>query len=286
MPEKCRWYCVTSVLLCLLLAGCSGQFLFRNIDWFVRDYVDDYVSLTDAQEEILDEEVHRIQRWMIHHAVAEYIRFLDQLSGLNPAEISSGEFSSLRQQTLVFTRTLMKQAAPAITRLSETFTPEQSQQFISALHQRHHDLNKKYLFGTAEELREKAEKRIRERLETWLGDLTPEQNQTIRVWINHNDMNSRTWRTWQHKLEAEAQSLMDQRKKPASFQARLNDLLQNTESYYPPGFRRLVEHNQRTSQTYLLQIIHQMTPAQTKHFRQEIQDWKDIALEIQNTVIK
>lgn len=179
----------------------------------------------------------------------------------------------------------MKQGSPAMTRLSETFTETQVQQFITALHQRHHTLNEKYLRGTPDTLQTNAETRVRERLETWLGDLTPAQIQIIRVWINHNNMDLYEWRSWQNRVETEAQLLMTLRRKPVAFHTRLDDLLQNTESYYPPCFRALIEHNEQTSHTYLLQIIHQMTPAQTAHFREEIQDWKEIALDIQNMVI-
>lgn len=69
----------------------SGMFrsvLFRHVDWVVRDYVDDYVSLTDVQEDMLDEEVYKLQRWMIDHAMTQYIRFLDQLLALDPTALS------------------------------------------------------------------------------------------------------------------------------------------------------------------------------------------------------
>ncbi|MDF4503911.1 hypothetical protein P3394_20015, partial [Vibrio parahaemolyticus] len=31
-------------LLVILLAGCTKKFLYSNIDWFVIEYLDDYVS--------------------------------------------------------------------------------------------------------------------------------------------------------------------------------------------------------------------------------------------------
>ncbi|MFV8386495.1 hypothetical protein ACNO5E_20550, partial [Vibrio parahaemolyticus] len=42
-------------LLVILLAGCTKKFLlYSNIDWFVIEYLDDYVSLNDEQETLLE----------------------------------------------------------------------------------------------------------------------------------------------------------------------------------------------------------------------------------------
>ncbi|TOB62022.1 hypothetical protein CGK02_14455, partial [Vibrio parahaemolyticus] len=40
-------------LLVILLVGCTKKFLYSNIDWFVIEYLDDYVSLNDEQETLL-----------------------------------------------------------------------------------------------------------------------------------------------------------------------------------------------------------------------------------------
>ena len=44
----------------LALTGCSSKFAYNNFDWLVYWYVDDYVELTNEQEDLFDV---KIDRW-------------------------------------------------------------------------------------------------------------------------------------------------------------------------------------------------------------------------------
>ena len=67
-----------------LLVGCGTKFVYHNLDWFVIDYIEDYVDLTKEQKTILSERIVNISQWHKQQEIPLYVQQLDKLSQITP----------------------------------------------------------------------------------------------------------------------------------------------------------------------------------------------------------
>ena len=63
----------------LLLVGCSTKFTYNNLDWLIHWYVDDYVELSDRQENLFDEHFANWLNWHRSEELAKYVKHLKSL---------------------------------------------------------------------------------------------------------------------------------------------------------------------------------------------------------------
>jgi len=65
--------------LVLLLSGCSTKFVYKNLDWLVYWYVDDFVELSDEQERMVDVKLATWLEWHKNTEIPKYVAHLNEL---------------------------------------------------------------------------------------------------------------------------------------------------------------------------------------------------------------
>ncbi|MBE8572014.1 hypothetical protein IQR33_20895, partial [Vibrio sp. OPT46] len=71
-----------------MLAGCAKKFLYSNIDWFVLDYLEDYVSLQGEQKVLVEERLLLLADWHKKEELPLYIEHLKDLERLKASDIT------------------------------------------------------------------------------------------------------------------------------------------------------------------------------------------------------
>ena len=75
-----RFRLIIFLLLTSLLMGCGVKFFYRNLDFFIPWYVDDFVELNNLQEDYLDKVISKHQSWHRKEQLPEYINLLENLA--------------------------------------------------------------------------------------------------------------------------------------------------------------------------------------------------------------
>jgi hypothetical protein len=88
------------------------------------------------------------------------------------------------------------------------------------------------------------------------------------------------WIEHQTKMRIQINDLLAKRSDKGYFESKLNQMLFNSESFFDDGLQQKLQFNKQVNDRYLVQILHSTTPKQIKFYRQELQDWKEIALDI------
>ena len=132
------------MLFCLLMTGCSRQFFYHHIDWFVIEYIDDYVDLTDAQEDLIRQQVNAFSHWFEQDEVSQYISHLDELIALNPKTFDIAMLRAQKQKIEMHTQRILAQLSPDLVTLAAGLSDGQVHQLISALRDRHTEYRKKF----------------------------------------------------------------------------------------------------------------------------------------------
>ncbi|MFB9135814.1 DUF6279 family lipoprotein [Vibrio olivae] len=272
--------CLGLILVCSVLVGCSTQFIYRNIDWFLIDYIEDFVELTDQQEEMVSRSVAHLSTWHKSSEIPRYIAHIDELMAVDPTTFTAQQFQYQRRKMTQHTQRLLRKAEPDIEALTAAMSDEQVSDLMSAIRTQHAEFKNKYQDLTEQELRDVYRERAQENLEDWLGDLTRSQQVLLSEWQDALIVTTPDWIDQQTNMRIELKTLLAKRSDHDFFSRQFETLLLHPESFFSDTLKQKNAFNQTVTEKYMVAMIRSMTPDQTAHVRSELEDWKQIAQEV------
>ena len=206
------WRTVTDILsarllllvVLLSLGSCSSQALYDRLDWFARLYVQRYVDLDPSQTGWLALNLAEWAAWHRQEELPRYVSFLQRLeqdlgNAITPDTVDAWT-SDLRG---LYTHILEK-STPSLVELAERLSEDQIDEFLQKLEQRSQKEDKRYLSRDERRYREDIRDQIGERLEYWLGGLTPMQESRIEETVEQYHRLDQEWmdanRQWRQQL--------------------------------------------------------------------------------------
>ncbi|WP_000049502.1 DUF6279 family lipoprotein [Vibrio sp. RC586] len=268
------------LLLCTLLAGCGTKFVYHHLDWFVIDYVEDFVDLDEQQKLMIEQAMPDLLEWHTREALPRYVEQIDELLALPLSNVTVEQIAQHQDRARAHYQQLVNKLLPDVTAIAATFKQTQIDQFMDAVVKRHEKFAKKYREMDEPALRQFYQEKVQEDLEEWLGPLTPEQKIVLKEWSLNIQSTISDWVVVQVTFREQIRALFEKRHQPEQFQAYLGELLLNSEQYYSPILKAKLAYNRGLAQRYLVEILRISTPKQQLHFRQELQDWKEIGMDL------
>lgn len=269
------------VVACLAMAGCSSKFVYNNLDWLLIEYVEDFVELSDEQEAYVSNQLTQLSEWHRREEIPNYIEHLDELMALDLKTFSE---ETLKLQELKFqnhSQRMLDKAAPDLYEFAQQLSDEQVEELMNNIRVRHTKYKNKYKNLSAEQVREKYTERITENVEDWFGSVTDEQQQIIRRWAEELSITAYDWIKHQTKMRIEINTLLAHRLDQSYFVPHFEKLVFDSTSYYAPQLQEKIDHNRVVAQRYLVKVINSATEKQAQYYRNELKDWKELALDIQ-----
>ena len=256
-----------------LLAGCSAvRLAYDNADTYLRWRADAYLDVRGDASDELDERIDAFLEWHRAKALPQYARLSEEAAarlsaGLSQADVVWG-YDALQGQARESLRAAAERIAPMLDRL----TPEQ----VRYLERRLAEDNRKFareMKGSEAERRKLRAKRLQDRLEEWVGRLTPEQVQRVRQYAERAPFTDEHRDRDRKRLQGEVLSMV--RRKEAA--KRLPDLAARWQEGRDPAFVALNEAWRKEFYALLLDVDRTLTPAQrtraVAHFRRYAEDF-------------
>ena len=167
------------LLLAVLVSGCSFRFVYNHLDWWTNWYLDDYVTLTDQQQRVFDENFAQLHLWHRETQLPLYLTQLNEIKLLINNEINTKQVTDNSTQILQHWQSFLIAAEPKVEPLAFSLTYSQKQQLLTALKETNQDNIDDYENLNEEEwFEERSEKQI-EQLKSWFGKLTTEQKTQV-----------------------------------------------------------------------------------------------------------
>jgi len=207
---------VPIILLCMSLIACSGKVAYNYLDWIIEWYITDYVSLDDTQEWLLRDSLKKGLTWHKSSQLPLYVTSLEQLKGDIESQLTQQKLLSYVDTYQDFWHNIRSHLSPMAMSLLTTLTTEQIQQLVENLEAQNQEFEEEYVNKPNETLYKERSEQMIERLEHWIDDLTPAQQQTVQQWSRKLKPISKQWianrRLWQQqfvKLLYEKRNVMD-----------------------------------------------------------------------------
>jgi len=257
-----------------VLAGCSAiRLAYDNADSYLRWRAGAYLDVSGEAADELDERIDAFLDWHRAKALPQYARLSEEAAqrlgaGLSHEDVVWG-YDSLQAQARESLRAAAERFGPMLDRLS----PEQ----VSHLERRLAEDNRKFarenLRGSEAERRKLRAKRLQERLEEWVGRLTPAQVERVRQYAQRAPLTDEHRERDRQRVQAAFLDMV--RKRDAA--KRLPGLAARWHEGRDPAFVALNEAWRKEFYALLVDIDRSLTPAQraraVAHFRRYAEDF-------------
>ncbi|MCY9853757.1 DUF6279 family lipoprotein [Vibrio mediterranei] len=264
----------------LIVTGCTTKFLYSNLDWFIVDYIDDYVTLEDGQEEILTERILVLGDWHKSNELPRYLQQLTDIRNKDPKAVDAEYVSLQMEQVRQHTKRLVAQITPDLYALTQQMTDKQVKELLENLEQKDEKFIKKYQGLKDEDIRLIYQQRIEENLERWFGPLTEQQKTLASRWANEMDITVFDWQAHRQQMQHFMRQLLNRRSDLGYFQPEFQRLLNDSESFYSEELKLKIVNNRQVAEKYIALALNSVTEKQHQHLIQEIDGWRDIASDL------
>jgi hypothetical protein len=269
------------IVLALFLSACSAKLLYRNLDWFMLEFIEDYVSLDSDQEELLEIQLEELAQWHQKYELPEYQK---QLQILYEKDLSTVDNIFLVEQEQGFRqhiKRLAEKVTPDLYLLARSMSNKQVDEFIGNLDKQHQEYVEKSAELTEIELREQYKERIEKNLDRWLGDILPEQQVIVVQWANSIADTRQDWSVYRLALRDRIKTLFTRKDDPFFFQNELTTLINHPELGYSDSLNLKLANNRKLANLRILELISTLSEQQQHHFKVEVEEWLELVKKLQ-----
>ncbi|MDX1633985.1 MAG: DUF6279 family lipoprotein [Marinobacter sp.] len=260
-------------LVLALVAGCSSnRMAYRYADWGLVWWVEDYVTLTDAQRSQLEADFQAFRQWHCSTELPRYSQWLADLEqDLAEGRISEPQIRQRQQQLFTAVERLLVRATPLAANLLADLSPAQVEELEARMAADQQEKEQEYLSPDPGVAVESRENRTRERAERWLGDLNAEQRRIIADWNRARGNQTGIWLEGRQRWQAALLETLELRPGEA-FRTRLATLIQDSASVRGEGYQAMMADSREALASLVSDLLSAADASQIQHLTQQLAD--------------
>lgn len=262
MVRKLRF----SILVLILLGGCTLKFTYNYLDWITASYLDDFVELDHAQQTKLDKALEDTLLWHRTEQLPLYSNWLQSVKQDVDEGLTLAEVEQHADIVMVFWVVLMEHFATDIAVLLPTLTHEQQEALFANFADKNDEFQEEYVDVSLEEKREKFAERLEDIFDHWLDSITEQQLLVIKTAANQMEHTSKgmleTRLRWQNVFKGIIKNHKDQ----AETNEAVRTLFVESNRLRSKAYQQQMDHNQRRVLELIVAITATLTEEQKKYF--------------------
>ena len=261
-----------------LLGGCTAlRLAYENADTYLQYRANGYLDLDSKASDELDERLDDFFAWHRKNALPHYARISEEAAkrlgdGLSREDLVWG-YDSL----VAHARQSLRVAAERMAPLLDSVTPQQVAHMEKRFAEDNRKFAREYLRGSEAERRKRRAKRLEERLEDWVGSLSPMQLEKVKQFSERTPLYDELRERDRKRLQGELLDMV--RKREA--QKRLPDWAANWDRGRDPAHVAASERFRQEYYALLLDLDKSLTREQREraqaNFRRYAEDFRILA---------
>jgi len=242
-----------------LLAGCTAlRLAYDNADTYLLFRAKSYLDLDAKGSDELDERIDEFFAWHRRTALPQYARLSEEAAkrvahGLSREDLVWG-YDSL----VAHARQSLRFAAERVAPLLDRLTPQQVAHMEKRFAEDNRKFAREYLRGSEAERRKRRARRLEERLEDWVGNLSSVQAEKVRQFSERTPLYDELRAKDRQRMQAEFVDMI--RKRQA--QKHLPDWIANWERGRDPAHLAASERFRQEYLALLLELDKTLAPEQ------------------------
>ena len=267
-----------TLALAWLVGGCSTlRLAYDNADTYLHYRANSYLDLEGKASEELDERIEEFFAWHRRNALPQYARVAEEAAKRLDKGISRDDLVWGYDALVAHARQSLRVAAERLAPLLDRLTTQQVAHMEKRFAEDNRKFAREYLRGSAAERRKRRAKRIEERLEDWVGSLSPVQLDKVQQFSDRTPLYDELRERDRKRLQAELLDMVRRREA----QKRLPDWAANWERGRDPTHVIASERFRQEYYALLVDLDQTLTPEQRSraqaNFRRYAEDFRVLA---------
>ena len=254
----------------LLLGSCGIKTVYHNLDWVLSGMVNDYVDLTSEQETDVDKRIKLLLKWHQTTQLKLYAEDMRKIKQYTAAGLSDANAEELFNTFMGRWNSLKQKVAPQMADLLLELNEKQIKDLFVTIDEKNQEMNEDFNDMTPAERIEKAQDKLVENFERWLGDLNDSQIAELKTWpakftpLHEERMQFRN--KWQAALKEVLTSSMSEAEK----RTRLVDIISRPEQFQSETYKQQLVGNTKQVKALILNFDPSVTAQQKKYLAERL----------------
>lgn len=258
--------------------SCTTKMAYNNLDWIASWYIDDYVTLTNDQENDLET---RIESFLLWHRNTELQNYLVQIKYIQidfNNGITQSNIENYIESLKGFLEVVLVKAEPDIVNLAYSLTDKQVTEFLAEFEQQSRDkIDKQQSLSKGQRLEDRLEK-IEHRVTSFTGKLSKSQKQllenTNKQLLPAFEQRMQFRRDWANAISAayviRSGTVLESEDKKQAFRLALRDPILQSKTFCSEAYLAILEHNQTIWVNMLEKLIVSLDEKQQDHLNTKL----------------
>jgi hypothetical protein len=261
-----------------LLAACTAlRLAYDNADTYLLFRAKSYLDLDAKSSDELDERIDEFFAWHRRTALPQYARLSEEAAKRVTRGLSREDLVWGYDSLVAHARQSLRFAAERVAPLLDRLTPQQVAHMERRFAEDNRKFAREYLRGSEAERRKRRARRLEERLEDWVGNLSHVQAEKVRQFSERTPLYDELRAKDRQRMQAEFVDMI--RKREA--QKRLPDWIANWDHGRDPAHLAASERFRQEYLALLLEIDKTLGPEQRNraaaNFRRYAEDFRVLA---------
>jgi len=259
----------TVMLAVIVTSGCGIKFLYHQLDWYIPSVIEDFISLSDSQQSLLDLRVSKLIKWHRQTQLPTYAKTLRAIKQNIKDGLNEEHADKITIELEKYWKAVIEKMAPDMADLLIVTTLSQQQDLIRNFTENNKEYEEKYILVSTEKRLEKIVDDLIDNFERWTGPLTEPQVNILKDHVNnfvpvHIDRLEYR-KQWQTML---VNAMRNNNKSQA--RQTIVSLFSEPKKHRAKLFTQKLDTNKEISKTLFLEINTILTAEQQRHLFAEI----------------
>ena len=277
MLQRCQHFLRLASLIAvtlMVLAGCTLQLAYVNLDRLVIRWVDGKVDLTSEQKTLVRRALDENLSWHCAAHLPQYSSMLNQLGqDLSNDEINVDTLVAYQDQLTEFGQELIEVSIEPATQLLASLSESQVNNLLSSFDESNQELIERLSVADIRKVQAERADRMERRLSRLMGRLNSQQQDRVAQWSVEYQMieghQLAYANTWQSQLQ---DALTIRESQPDVFAASIERLFEPTRGW-DDGYRKAVDSNQALTLQLVADLLKLATPRQKERLMGKLEDY-------------
>lgn len=257
------------VFATISLSACSMRVMYNYLDWIIPWYMDDYVTLTDQQDTSFDHFTIQFLRWHRADELPRYEEFVVSFKDAQTNPMSQRQVLLFFDDIWTLWDALITESMPYLLELSVDLSEKQLQQINDALVSDIRELQKKHGKRSEIQRRENWRNKMTEAVDDWLGAVTEEQVELIRLWSETRNNTTDDWLKYRDNWRKKFMELL-YNQQSMDYIDEMSTFLLNPQGMYSVSYHQAVRENRDHFAQFLADLSTMFTPLQRQHLQDKL----------------
>ena len=262
------------LVLPILTAACTFKTLYNNLDYLIPEYIVEHmVSLDEVLEEDFEDRTELFINWHRKTQLIQYANWLKTIQQSAGPELTEEQVKLRILEMDEFWHSLTVKLNDEMSNLLPRLSVDQRNELLNSLHNKNETFREEYININEGQRKKHYSDSLVETYETWLGDLTDEQEREIEIAANNQvdtaEIKLKRRMEWQQGVS----EILSDKKSVQEKSQSLRTFLSKFEETEPLELQEKSDINQLIFIKLTVSISHSMSKEQMDHFVDKTNDY-------------